>query len=77
MFSLSRIHGAIEERYQNWTIACIGTRTHRRTINLLEHLPHSLDVIMVEEPCFWVLFVFFEWYRKRIGNIHAFAIILP
>ena len=31
-----------------------------RTVDLLEHLPHAIDIVVVEEPCLAVLLVLLE-----------------
>lgn len=48
----------------------------RRTINLLEHLVHLLNIIVVQEPCLAVFFVFFEWDAERVGDVDGLAIVL-
>lgn len=52
-------------------------RKRKRTIDFLEHLPHALNVVMIEEPRLWVLLVLLERDSERIGNIHALPVILP
>ena len=46
------------------------------TVHLLEHFPHSFDVVMVQEPCFRVLLVFLERNPEGIGNVHRLAGVL-
>ena len=46
------------------------------TINLLEHLPHPLDVVVIQEPCLWVSLVFFEGDTKGVGDVHCLAVVL-
>jgi hypothetical protein len=46
------------------------------TIDLLEHLKHALDIIMVQKPRFAIFFILFEWNTKRIGNVYYLAIVL-
>ena len=46
------------------------------TVNLLEHLPHAFDIIVVQEPCFRVLLVLFEGDTEGVGNVYRLAVIL-
>jgi hypothetical protein len=46
------------------------------TVDLLEHLPHAFDVIMVQKPSLAILLVLLEWYPKRICDVYRFAIVL-
>jgi hypothetical protein len=47
------------------------------TIDLLEHIKHAFDIIMVQKPRFTVLFILFERDTKRVGDIYYFAVVLP
>ena len=47
-----------------------------RTVDLLEHVPHSLDVVVVEEPCLWVLLVFLERNAERVRDVDRLAVVL-
>ena len=33
----------------------------RDTVDLLKHVVHAFDAVVVEEPCLAVLVIFFEW----------------
>jgi len=46
------------------------------TIDFLEHLPHSFDVIVVKKPSLRILLVFFKWYTEGIGDIDSLAMVL-
>ena len=46
------------------------------TIDLLEHLPHALDIVMVQKPSFWILLVLFKRNAERVGDIDGFPIVL-
>jgi len=46
------------------------------TIDLFEHLEHTLDIIVIEEPRLGVLIVLLEGYPERIGDIDRLAVIL-
>ncbi len=39
------------------------------TIDLFEHLEHTLDIVMIEEPCLGILVVFLERYPERVGDV--------
>ena len=47
------------------------------TVDLLEHFPHALDVVVVQEPSLWVLLILFEGYTKGIGDVDCLPVILP
>lgn len=47
-----------------------------RTIDFFEHLVHSLDVIMIQEPCLAIFLVFLEGDTERVCDIDCFAIVL-
>ena|SRR6267142_938525 len=40
-----------------------------RTVDLLEHLEHPLDVIVVEEPCLGIFVVLLKRHSERVGHI--------
>lgn len=46
------------------------------TVNLLEHLPHPLNIVMIQEPCLGIFLVLLERDGERIGHIHSLAIVL-
>ena len=47
------------------------------TIDLLEHLVHPLDIIMVQEPRLAILLVLLKRDAKRVRHIDRLSIILP
>jgi hypothetical protein len=47
-----------------------------RTVDLLEHLEHPLDVIVVEEPCLGIFVVLLKRHSERVGHIDRLAVIL-
>ena len=46
------------------------------TIYLLEHLPDSLNVVMIQEPSFAILLILFKWYGERVRHVHDLAVVL-
>ena len=48
-----------------------------RTVHLLEHLVHPLDIIMIQEPRLRILLVLLERDPKRVRYIDRFAVVLP
>ena len=46
------------------------------TIDLFEHLEHTLDIVVIEEPRLGVLVVLLERYPERVGDIDRLAVIL-
>lgn len=46
------------------------------TINLFEHLEHTLDIVVIEEPRLSILVVLLKRDPKRVGDIDRFAVIL-
>ena len=47
-----------------------------RTVDLLEHLPHALDVVVVEEPRLAILVVLLERDTERVRDVHRRAVVL-
>ena len=54
-----------------------GRVTNLRTVDLLEHLPHALDVVMVQEPCLRVLLILLKGYAERVGDVDCLSGVLP
>ena len=48
-----------------------------RTVDLLEHLPHALNIVVVEEPRLAVALVLLERNAERVGDVHGRAVVLP
>lgn len=48
-----------------------------RTVHLLKHLIHPLDIIMIQEPRLRILLVLLERDPKRVRYIDGFAVVLP
>ena len=46
------------------------------TIDLFEHLEHTLDIVMIEEPRLGILVVLLERYPERVGDVDRLAVIL-
>ena len=47
------------------------------TIDLFEHLEHTLDVIVVEEPRLGVPVVLLERHAERVGDVDRPPVVLP
>ena len=47
------------------------------TVNLLEHLPHPLDIVMIQIPRLWIFLVFFKGDTERVGDVDGLAVVLP
>lgn len=41
-----------------------------RTIDLLEHGKHVLEVVVIQEPYLWILVILLERQRKAVRDIH-------
>lgn len=48
----------------------------RRTIDFLEHLPHSFNIIVIEEPSLRILLILFEGNSEGVGDIHGLSVVL-
>ena len=48
-----------------------------RTVDLLEHLPHAVDVVVVEEPRLAVLLVLLEGDTEGVRDVDRAAVVLP
>lgn len=46
------------------------------TIDLFEHLEHTLDIVVIEEPRLGILVVLLERYPERVGDVDRLAVIL-
>jgi len=46
------------------------------TIDLFEHLEHTLDIVVIEEPRLGILVILLERYSKRVGDVDRLAVIL-
>jgi hypothetical protein len=51
-------------------------RRDSRTVDLLEHLEHALDVVVVEEPRLAVLLVFLERDAERVRDVDRLPVVL-
>jgi hypothetical protein len=47
-----------------------------RTVDLLEHLEHALDVVVVEEPGLRVLLVLLERDPERVRDVDRLPVVL-
>ena len=54
-----------------------GGTKNLRTVDLLEHLPHALDVVVIEEPRLAILVVLLERDTERVRDVHRRAVVLP
>lgn len=52
------------------------SRTLARTIHFLEHLKHTLDVVMVQEPRARIALILLKWYSKTVCHIDRLTMIL-
>lgn len=48
-----------------------------RTIHLLKHLEHPINIIMVQKPRLRVLLVLLERDPERVRHIDRLAVVLP
>jgi hypothetical protein len=46
------------------------------TIDFLEHLPHALDIVVVQKPRLWILFILLKRYAKGVSYVDRLAIVL-
>ena len=47
-----------------------------RTVDLLEHLPHAVDVVVVEEPRLAVLLILFKGDTEGVRDVDRGAVVL-
>jgi len=57
-------------------LAEIGKGLVERTINLLEHFVHSINIVMVEKPCLAISLIFLERNSKGICHIDRLPVVL-
>ena len=58
------------------TAAHTEVAANLRTVDLLEHLPHRLDIIMIEESSFAVILILFERRREGVRHVDDLAVVL-
>lgn len=52
-------------------------KNKKRTVDLLEHLEHRLNVVVVQEPRLGVPVILLERHAERVGNVDRLPVVLP